>query len=1026
MSEARTSFGAMLRQLRSAATLSQEELAERAGLSRRGISDLERGLRQAPRLETVRLLADALVLGDADRTALLAAARPALWERASTAAGSSAAALPVPLTPLIGREMELAALRHMLAGDHVRLVTITGPGGVGKTRLALAVAEQFGGTLPDGVWFVDLSPLDDPSLVAPAVGGVLGVREGEVTAPRLSTVLGDKRLLLVLDNFERVVEAAPLVADILALSPGCKVLVTSRIPLHAYGEQEYPLAPLPLPDPAHLPPLEHLTQLASVRLFVARAQSVKPDFTVTPDNAPAVAEICSRLDGLPLAIELAAARIKVLPPQALLKRLKQRLPLLTGGARTLPVRQQTMRDAIAWSHDLLSPEEQTVFRRLAVFPGGCTIEAAETVAGAGADAILHVFGTLAALVDASLLRQEEGAEGEPRFRMLETVREYALEQLEARSEAEEIRQRLTDWCLALAEQAEPAQFFGDISLAGMLRLEEELPNLRTAVNWLLAQGETTRALRLLVAAEDFWTQRHVSDGELHGWLEAALATAPDAPVRDRTLAHWLLSIGNRVLGHDEAALRHAQRLLDAAEASGEAASLGIAHVALALTWEDRGNSARAAAAYAEAIPLLRLADGDDGFALYVQAALADKLILQGDCGSGVPMLGEALMRLRQLPEPPWTLVNVINMRGFAALLQNDLPLAARLFAESIERGRSLHHSWVLLGAMAGLAGVALAQGQAERAARLLGAIEATRASVGMRRTDHWIHAERIVADTRAALPAADLEQAWSAGRAVPLDEAVTEALTIADEVTIGAPDRATMVAAAQRPVTTGTRQKHEDRYPSLPVPLTPLIGREQAILAAVALLTQPTIRLLTLTGPGGIGKTRLALQVAADTADAFLDGVVFVSLASITDPDLVALAIAQALGVQETSDAPVAERLAAFLRTKQVLLVLDNFEQVVEAAPLVADLLAACPGLTALVTSRVRLRLSGEQEYSVPSLTLPSQAEDLTSEVAIRSEAVHLFVRRAQAVQDDFALADQNAASDRRDLPSSRWIATGH
>ena len=268
---------------------------------------------------------------------------------------------------------------------------------------------------------------------------------------------------------------------------------------------------------------------------------------MTNANARAVAEICSRLDGLPLAIELAAARVKVLPPQALLKRLEQRLPLLTGGARTLPARQQTMRDAIAWSHDLLSPEEQTIFRRLAVFPGGCTIEAAEAVAGAGETRSMS-SPPLAALVDESLLRQEEGLEGEPRFRMLETVREYGLEQLEARSEGEAIRQRLAGWCLALAEQAEPAHFWGTSSPAGMLRLEEELPNLRTAVNWLLARGEATRALRLLVAAEDFWTQRHLSDAELHRWLEAALAAAPDAPVRDRALAHWLLSIGNSVLG----------------------------------------------------------------------------------------------------------------------------------------------------------------------------------------------------------------------------------------------------------------------------------------------------------------------------------------------------------------------------------------------------------------------------------------------------------------------------------------------
>jgi predicted ATPase len=324
--------------------------------------------------------------------------------------------LPLQPTPFLGREEQVARVADLLRRDEVRLLTITGPGGVGKTRLALQVAADLLDAFPDGVWFVDLSPLANPALVLPAVGAVLGLREGEVTAERLGGVLGAKRLLLVLDNFERLLEVATAVTDLLARVPGMTLLVTSRIPLHAYGEQEYPLAPLPLPDAEHLPPIEHLTQYEAVRLFVARAQAVRPDFIVTDANAPAVVEICSRLDGLPLAIELAAARIKVLPPQALLRRLEQRLPLLTGGARTAPARQQTMRDAIAWSHDLLAPEERTVFRRLAVFVGGCTIDAAEAVAGAGEP--LDVFATLATLVDESLLRQEEGSEGEPRFSML--------------------------------------------------------------------------------------------------------------------------------------------------------------------------------------------------------------------------------------------------------------------------------------------------------------------------------------------------------------------------------------------------------------------------------------------------------------------------------------------------------------------------------------------------------------------------------------------------------------------------------
>ncbi|MDQ3222357.1 MAG: adenylate/guanylate cyclase domain-containing protein, partial [Gemmatimonadota bacterium] len=436
--------------------------------------------------------------------------------------------LPLQPTPFVGREEQVARVVSVLRREDVRLLTITGPGGVGKSRVALQTAADVLEDFSDGVWFVDLSPLDDPALVPSAIGDVLGVREeGSALVDRLSHALNGKHLLLLLDNFERVVDAASVVADLLARAPGVKVLSTSRTPLHAYGEREFPLSPFPMPDLAHLPTVEALSQYEAVRLFIERAQAVRPDFVVTTTNAPAVAEICHRLDGLPLAIELAAAFVKMLPPPALLKRLEQRLPLLTGGARTLPARQQTMRNTIAWSHDFLTQAEQTLFRHLAVFPGGCTIEAAEAVASP--DGTLDVFAGLTSLVDKSLLRQDEGADGEPRFRMLETVREYGLERLGVSGVESATRDRHARFFRDLAERAD-SEIMETANLTWLDVLDREHDNLRAALAWSRDTADHDTLLRLAGALALFWYYRGHLD-EARRWLDQALGTPAndDAP-----------------------------------------------------------------------------------------------------------------------------------------------------------------------------------------------------------------------------------------------------------------------------------------------------------------------------------------------------------------------------------------------------------------------------------------------------------------------------------------------------------------
>src|SRR5215207_98789 len=396
--------------------------------------------------------------------------------------------LPMQLTTLVGREVEIAEISALIEREGDRLVTLTGPGGTGKTRLALSVAAEALDTFPDGVWFVDLAPLTDPALVLPAIASVLGVREpgGQGLLQAIEAFLASKRLLLVLDNFEQVLDAAPQLAELLMACPQLSMLVTSREPLQVRAEQQVPVSPLTLPPAESMLPLSELARVPAIDLFVQRAQAIMPDFALTEENAPIIAAICQRLDGLPLAIVLAAARLRLLPPRALLDRLERSLPVLTGGPRDAPARQRTLRDAIAWSHDLLEGDEPTLFRRLAVFSGGWTFEAAEAVVSH--DGALDVFTGLTALADKSLVRPVATTGPNPRFGMLETIREFGLDQLAAAGEVDNTRRRHAEYLVTFSE-ALSAELFQATEPELLERLAAEHDNIRAALVWLDQQGD---------------------------------------------------------------------------------------------------------------------------------------------------------------------------------------------------------------------------------------------------------------------------------------------------------------------------------------------------------------------------------------------------------------------------------------------------------------------------------------------------------------------------------------------------------
>ncbi len=727
--------------------------------------------------------------------------------------------IPAQRTRFVGREKEVAAAKELLLRQDVRLVTVTGPGGIGKTRLALEVASGQVGRFHGGIHFVPLSPVSDPGLMASTIVQTLGIREtgGQSPLEILKKNLPDSLrapMLLVLDNFEHLMQAAPTVAELLATAPNLKILVTSRAALHVYGEHEFPVPPLALPDSKSLPSLEVLSQCPAVALFVQCAAASKPDFELNAENARAVTEICARLDGLPLAIELAAARVKVLSLSAVQTRLASRLQLLTGGARDLPQRQQTLRAAIDWSYDLLSAAEQKLFRRLSVFVGGCTLEGVEAVCDTKGDLDLDLLDGMASMVDKSLLQQVEQGDGESRFAMLETIREYAREKLKASGEEALTKRAHAAYCLVLAEEVAAEQSGG----GGAEWLEHftlERDNFRAALDWLTETGEAEWGLRLGAALFRFWeTREYLAEGSdsLGKLIKLKGAAAPTKP-RERVLFAAGVLAGEQ--GDYVAASALFDESLEIARRLGDKQGTAVSLNALAVNARDRGDLAVAHSLFEESLALWREL-GDLTAIARALSNLATVLKLQGEYEHARNLHTECLAIFQGLEDPTgvaWSL----NSQGDVARDQGDSAGARALYEQGLEMFRELDDRWGIAGTLADLGNLAREERdcatavslyreslkifqeldhkrgvarllecyacsaatelQAERSLQLAGAAAALRQNIGAPLTPvEKTKLESILDPARQRLSNTASTMAWLEGWRMPVEKAVEEAL----------------------------------------------------------------------------------------------------------------------------------------------------------------------------------------------------------------------------------------------------------